>query len=79
MLSVSWALYATVLIVAGMRKRYAPIRYFAIALFAVTIGKLFVVDLAELDRIYRITSIVGVGIALLVSSYLYQRFEKEFN
>jgi uncharacterized membrane protein len=79
MLSVTRAVYATILIVAGMRKRYAPVRYFAIALFAVTIGKVFAVDLAELDRIYRISSIVGVGVALLVSSYLYQRFEKEFN
>jgi uncharacterized membrane protein len=79
MLSVTWALYAMILIVAGIWKHYAPIRYFAIALFAVTITKVFAVDLAELDRIYRISSIVGLGIALLVSSYLYQRFEKEFN
>jgi len=79
MLSMTWAIFATVLIVAGMRRRYAPLRYFAIALFAVTIAKVFAIDLAELDRIYRISSIVGLGIALLVSSYLYQRFEKEFN
>jgi uncharacterized membrane protein len=79
MLSIAWALHATILIVVGIRRRYAPIRYFAIALFAATILKVFAVDLAELDRIYRISSIVGLGIALLISSYLYQRFEKEFN
>jgi uncharacterized membrane protein len=74
MLSITWALYATGLIVAGIRRRYAPIRYFAMVLFAMTIVKVFAVDLAELDRAYRIVSIVGLGMMLLVTSYLYQRF-----
>ncbi len=74
MLSVTWAVYGTILIVAGFRKRYAPLRYFAMVLFGVTILKVFTVDLAELDQIYRVLSVVGLGAALLVSSYLYQRF-----
>jgi uncharacterized membrane protein len=74
MLSVTWAVYATVLIVAGIRKQYAPIRYFAIALFAVTIVKVFGFDMAELDRIYRVSSIIVLGVMLLATSYLYNRF-----
>ena len=31
--------------------------------------------LAELDRIYRVLSVIGLGVALLVSSYLYQRLK----
>ena len=54
MVSVTWGVYATALIVIGLRKRYAPIRYFAIVVFAVTIVKVFAVDMAELDRIYRV-------------------------
>jgi uncharacterized membrane protein len=73
-LSIAWALYSTGLIVAGLRKRYAPLRYVAIAVFAVTSGKVFFNDLAELDQIYRVLSIVGLGVTLLVTSYLYQRF-----
>lgn len=73
MLSITWAAYATGLIVAGIRKRYAPIRYFAIVIFGVTILKVFLIDLAELDRIYRVLSILGLGVMLLVTSYLYQR------
>jgi uncharacterized membrane protein len=73
MLSITWAAYATALIVAGIRKRYAPIRYFAMVVFGVTILKVFVIDLAELDRIYRVLSILGLGVMLLVTSYLYQR------
>ena len=37
MLSVTWAIYATGLIIAGLKKQYAPIRYLAIVLFVITI------------------------------------------
>jgi uncharacterized membrane protein len=73
-LSIAWAAYAVALLVAGILRRYALVRYLAILLFAVTIAKVFFVDLAELDRLYRIISVVGLGVLLLVASYLYQRF-----
>lgn len=75
-LSVAWAASAVALIVVGIRQRYAPVRYLAIVVFAVTCLKVFLVDLADLDRIYRISSVVGLGVLLLVASYLYQRFGK---
>ena len=36
--------------------------------------KVFAIDLAELDEVYRVFSIVGLGVMLLVTSYLYHRF-----
>jgi len=75
MLSVTWAAYATAAIVAGIRRRYAPVRYFAMVVFALTIAKVFFVDMAELERAYRIVSIIGLGVMLLATSYLYQRFK----
>ena len=76
MISIVWAGYATGLIVAGLRRTYAPIRYLAIVVFGGTILKVFLVDLAELDRIYRVASIIGLGVLLLITSYLYQRAKK---
>lgn len=76
-LSLTWAVYATVLVIVGLMRRYVPIRYFAMAVFAVTIVKVFAVDLSELDRIYRVLSIIGLGITLLVTSYLYQKLSSE--
>jgi uncharacterized membrane protein len=73
MVSVTWGVYATALIVIGLRKRYAAIRYFAIVLFSVTILKVFLADMADLDRIYRVASVIGLGILLLVTSFLYTR------
>jgi uncharacterized membrane protein len=73
LVSVTWAVYATVLIVIGLQRRYALIRYFAIGLFGITIAKVFFSDLAELQRIYRVASVIALGVMLLLTSYLYQR------
>ena len=40
LVSISWAVYATVLVVIGLQRRYAALRYFAFALFGLTIVKL---------------------------------------
>jgi uncharacterized membrane protein len=76
MVSVTWGAYATALIVIGLRKRYAPIRYFAMVVFAATIFKVFALDMADLQRIYRVSSVVGLGVLLLVTSYLYTRAKR---
>src|SRR5262249_52499369 len=71
--SIAWALYAMLLVIAGFRRRYPQIRYLAIAVFMFTIGKVFMVDLSQMDAIYRVLSVLGLGAALLVTSYFYQR------
>ena len=71
--SLVWAFYASVLIVIGIRRRYAPIRYVAIALFGLTIGKVFLIDLSGLEGIYRVVGLMIVGGLLLAVSFLYQR------
>ena len=76
-LSLTWAVYATILAIVGLIRKYAPIRYFAMTVFAITIVKVFAIDLAELDRIYRVLSIIGLGVTLLVTSYLYQKLTTE--
>lgn len=75
-LSVAWACYAVALIGAGMLRRYAPARYLGIALFGLTIVKVVTRDIAELDRVYQMLSVLGVGGLLLLASYLYQRMAR---
>ena len=72
-LSVTWALYAVGLVFAGIRRHFAPARYLAIALFGVVVTKVLIHDIAGLDRLYRMLSVLGVGVLLLVASYLYQK------
>lgn len=73
MLSGAWALYAAVAIAVGIRRHYRPIRYFAIALFGLTLAKVLVVDLDTLAGIDRIVAFLVVGAVLLFASFLYQR------
>jgi uncharacterized membrane protein len=47
----------------------------AIALFGVAILKIFIYDLSFLETLYRIFSFIGLGLILLVVSYLYQRYK----
>ncbi|MCC6165376.1 MAG: DUF2339 domain-containing protein [Acidobacteria bacterium] len=75
-LSVAWALYAVGLVAAGFRSGYAPARYLAIALFGLTIVKVMTRDVAELDRVYQMLSVLGVGVLLVSASYLYQRMTR---
>jgi uncharacterized membrane protein len=75
-LSLIWAVYAGALIAGGFAFKYRPIRFLGIAVLALLIFKVFLFDLQELDRGYRIASFVGVGLLLLMISILYQRERK---
>ena len=75
MTSLAWAVYAVGLIITGIRGRYAPVRYLAMAVLGVTILKVFLLDLAELEQAYRVLSAIGLGVLLLIASFLYQRFK----
>ena len=77
MLSFVWTLCAAAFIAVGLRRNYAPIRYLAIVLFGITVVKVFLVDLSVLGGIYRILGFMGVGLALLAVSFLYQRSKKK--
>jgi hypothetical protein len=72
--SVAWAVYGTALIVVGIVRRYAPIRYLAIALLALTVVKAFLSDLSMLGGVYRIIGFIGLGVFLLLGAWLYQRY-----
>lgn len=72
-LSLVWALYAGAIIAAGFVRRVKALRLFGIVLLAVTILKVFLVDLTELERGYRVAAFVGLGILVLVVSLSYQR------
>lgn len=74
-LSVIWTLYAIGLVAAGFIRKNRPLRFMSIAIFGITILKVFLFDLANLHTIYRIVSFIGVGGLLVIVSYLYQRYK----
>ncbi len=70
-MSVGWAILAAGAIVAGFAWRLAPLRYGALGLFAMTLLKVVLVDLAGAGTGYRILSFLGVGALLLGTSVVY--------
>jgi len=72
--SITWALYALVLLVVGIVRKLPASRYAALGLLSVALLKLFFHDLARLDQLYRIGAFIGVAVIAMLASFAYQRF-----
>jgi uncharacterized membrane protein len=72
-ISLLWAVYAAALVVVGLRQRFPPVRYVGMALFALTLGKVFLSDFTLLAGFYRVAGFLAVGAVLVLVSFLYQR------
>jgi uncharacterized membrane protein len=71
--SALWMAYGAMLMVVGFFRRSAFVRWQALLLIAATIAKVFVYDVSQLDRGYRIVSFIVLGMLLLAISFVYQR------
>lgn len=74
-LSILWGIYALVLIILGIWKNKKYLRIAAIALFGVTLVKLFFYDIASLNTISKTIVFVSLGLLLLVISFLYNKYK----
>ena len=72
-LSVLWSIYAAVLMAAGFLRRAAAIRWLALALFAMTVVKVMLVDISALKQLYRIIAFLVLGVLLLVVAWGYHK------
>ncbi|PYX32984.1 MAG: hypothetical protein DMG77_01735 [Acidobacteria bacterium] len=71
--SALWMAYGAMLMVVGFLRRSAFVRWQALLLIAATIVKVFLYDVSQLDRGYRIVSFIVLGALLLAISFVYQR------
>ncbi len=71
--SAFFMIFGAVLLGLGFWRRTAFLRWQALVLLAVAIGKVFTVDVSELSQGYRILSFLGLGVLLLAVSFVYQR------
>ena len=72
-LSVVWAAYAGALAAVGFVRRAAPLRWASLALFALTVIKALLIDIAELQRLYRIIVFFVLGVLLLLVAWAYHK------
>lgn len=77
-LTLLWAVYALALLLAGLRWTLRGLRFAGLALFAVVVGKVFLVDLSGLESIYRIVAFLILGIVLFLAALLYLRNRARF-
>jgi uncharacterized membrane protein len=66
-------IFGALLLGVGFWRRSAFLRWQALVLLAVTVGKVFVWDMSELSQGYRVLSFLGLGALLMAVSYVYQR------
>ncbi len=72
--TLGWALFAIVLLVAGIAWKSPNARVASLGLLVVTILKCFLFDLARLGGLYRVGSFVGLAVCLALVAVLLQRF-----
>jgi uncharacterized membrane protein len=66
-------IFGALQLVLGFWRRAAFLRWQALIFLAVSIAKVFIVDVSQLSRGYRIVSFLGLGALLLAVSFVYQK------
>ncbi|WMJ72984.1 DUF2339 domain-containing protein [Cytophagaceae bacterium ABcell3] len=72
---VVWGLYSFVLMIVGMKKRIKYLRFASLALFSVTLLKLFLYDIRNASEGGKIGAFVSLGVLLLIVSFMYQKLK----
>ena len=71
--SAVWLAFGVVLLVVGIFLRSQPVRLCSAAVVLLTVGKVFLIDMAGLTGVWRALSFIGLGLVLVGIGYLYQR------
>ena len=65
-LTIWWAIFGSVLIVAGFWRRAPAARYAGLALIGIAIVKAMLFDLADTEGLWRVASFIGPGLLMLI-------------
>jgi uncharacterized membrane protein len=71
--SAVWLAFGVLLLVVGFRLQSQPARLASAGVVALTIGKVFLVDMSDLTGIFRALSFIGLGAVLVGIGWIYQR------
>ena len=75
-LPILWGLCSFAFMWLGMRHKFKPLRIVSLALFSVTLVKLFLFDIRNIPIAGKIAAFFCLGVLLLVVSFMYQRLKK---
>ncbi len=71
--SVTWLLLAIVYQTIGLLRNQKCIHVGSLVLLLVTVGKVFLIDAADLEGLYRVLSFLGLGLALIGIGFFYNK------
>jgi uncharacterized membrane protein len=74
-ISIIWGVYALIIIGLGIWKKKKHLRIGAIALFAITLYKVFAYDISHFNTISKTIVLVALGVLLLIISFLYNKYK----
>jgi len=76
--SILWSVFALSLVFNGIKRRISLFRMTGLGLFALVAWKVFFIDLARLEQVYRILAFIILGIVVLIGAYFYMRYRQSF-
>jgi hypothetical protein len=76
--SILWSVFALSLVFAGIKRQVSAFRLVGLGLFALVSWKVFFVDLARLEQIYRILAFIVLGMLALGGAFFYIRYQQTF-
>ena len=74
--SAGFLLVALGLLAGGLRWPKSDLRQAGFALLALTLGKAFLIDMADLTGLWRAASFLGLGLCLIGVGYAYQKLQR---
>ena len=77
-LSVWWAVAAVGLLVFGIRRNLRALRISGMLLFAVCLGKIYLVDISGLNTLHKVAAFLLTGILFLGGAMAYVVYRKRF-
>lgn len=75
---ILWSVVSLLMMGVGMKRRIKQLRIISLALFTLTIVKLFVYDISNVGQGGKIAAFIILGVILLIVSFMYQKIKDLF-
>ncbi|MBM4072481.1 MAG: DUF2339 domain-containing protein [Planctomycetes bacterium] len=75
-LSILWAVFAATLLAVGLRRDLPALRWAALGLFGLTLGKVLIVDMERLPGFYRVLAFLMLSIMMAAGAWGYQKVKR---
>jgi len=76
-ISVAWGVFGAILLITGLRRNVHLARLVGLGTLMLVVAKMFVVDLARIETIWRVLLFIGFGGVFLALSYYFPKLWKK--